>query len=458
MHLAQHHFQAQSRYFEDLTAFTLNSVFFRAYGLVAVELDADALINGTVSVIHARGMMPDATPFHFPDDEPPAPLDIRARFSPTHDAHRVLLALPEWRPEKANCVLDGNGNSLRFRAEPQEMPDETTGRDARDVSIARKNFHLILDGGDVDEGLVTLPIARVRRDGAGHFVYDPAFVPPSLQIGASTRLVQLLARLVEILDAKAEAMTAERAAAGGNLAEYASREVANFWLSHAIHSAVAPLRHHLSTRTAHPEVLHGELARLAGALCTFSMDAHPRDLPLYEHDAPEAAFDALDRFIRRHLDVAIPTGYVNIPLLPAVPRTVSDKDVWLAPAPAGAGDPNFRLGSVPDKRCLGNRTHWFLGVRSSASTGDVIANVPTRVKMCAGRYVARLVKTAFPGLGLEHVPSPPAEIAPRLATTYFRVGRTEPCWGAIVSTSEVGIYIPASIPDAELDLVVVLEE
>jgi type VI secretion system protein ImpJ len=458
MHLAQHHFQAQSRYFEDLTAFTLNSVFYRAYGLVAVELDADALSNGTVSLIHARGIMPDGTPFHFPEDTPPGTMDIRGRFSPTHDAHRILLALPDWRPEKANCVLDGNGDGLRFRAEAREMPDETTGRDAREVSIARKNFRLLLEGVDAEEGLNTLPIARVRRDGAGHFIYDPAFVPPSLQIGASKRLLELLVRLVDVLDAKAAAMTAERAAAGGNLAEYASREVANFWLSHAIHSAAAPLRHHLTTRTGHPELLFSELARLAGSLCTFSLDAHPRDLPLYDHDSPESAFEVLDRFIRRHLDVAIPTGYLRIPLELAVTKNVSEKDVWLEPATPGTTSSTFYLGRIQDRRCLNNRTHWFLGVRSSTSTGDVIARVPGRVKICAGKYVARLVSSAYPGLPIEHVPSPPAEIAPRISTTYFRIGMTEPCWPGIVATAEVGIYVPASIPDADLDLVVVVGE
>ncbi len=455
MHLAQHHFQAQSRYFEDLTAFTLSSVFFRPYGLVALELDADALSNGTVSVVHGRGVMPDGTPFHFPHDPLPEPLDIRALFSPTHDAHRVLLTLPAWRPEKANCALDGERPDLRFRSEDQQVSDETTGRDARSVLLARKNFRLALDDAAAEPDTVALPLARVRRDGAGHFIYDPSFVPPCLQIGASARLVDLLSRLVGILEAKAEAMTAERSAAGTDLAEYASREVASFWLSHAIHSAAAPLRHHLTTRAAHPEQLYNELARLAGALCTFALDAHPRDLPLYDHDEPEGTFDGLDRFIRRHLDVAIPTNTVRIPLAPARPHGVSEKEMVLVPG--GEADSPFHLGTVADRRVFG-RAHWYLGVRSSASSADVIARVPRLVKICSAKYIVRLVKSAYPGLGIEHVPSPPAELAPRINTTYFRVRPVDPCWPAITDTAEVGLYVPAAIPDAEVELVVVLDE
>ena len=73
MHLAQHHFQAQGRYFEELTEYALSSLFFQPYGLVRCELDGDALLNGSAALTHARGIMPDGLPFHFPEDAPPAP-------------------------------------------------------------------------------------------------------------------------------------------------------------------------------------------------------------------------------------------------------------------------------------------------------------------------------------------------------------------------------------------------
>ena len=86
MHLAQHHFQLQSRYFEDSVAFALSQLFFRPHGLVGAELDSEALSNGTVSILHARGVMPDGLVFHIPDaDPPPAPRAIRELFSPTQD-------------------------------------------------------------------------------------------------------------------------------------------------------------------------------------------------------------------------------------------------------------------------------------------------------------------------------------------------------------------------------------
>jgi type VI secretion system protein ImpJ len=437
MHLAQHHFQTQGRYFEDLTAFTLSNLFYRAYGFAGLELDAEALLNGTVAVTHARGVMADGTPFHFPDEPAPPPLDVRERFSPTADAHRVMLAIPAYRPDHANTVGDGraNGGEPRYTEAAEAVQDETTGQSERTVTVARKNFRLVLDT-ELPDDVVALPLARIRRDGAGHFIYDADYIPPTIQIGASAQLMALVGRLIEMLEAKADAMAEERRREG-DVAEYAAREVAGFWLTHAIHSSLGPLRHLYLARTAHPEQLYTELARLAGALCTFSLDADARALASYDHDHPDASFHALDRHIRRSLEVVLPSNCLSVSLR--------------------QGEPGYFKGNVADTRAF-QRAHWYLGVRSSAGQGALIANVPRLVKLCSGEHIAKLVQRAYPGLNLVHVPAPPGEISPRIGTQYFSVDMdpAQPCFRLIADTAEVGVYVPAAIPEVELELAIVL--
>jgi type VI secretion system protein ImpJ len=438
MHLAQHHFQVQSRYFEDSIAFALSHLFTGSYGLAGCELDADALRNGTVSLIHARGVMPDGLAFHFPDSDPvPHPRQIREVFSPTHDSHLVLLSIPPHRRGQSNCApeSDADNQDVRYLSATHRVPDETTGQDEKPVHVGRKNFRLILDR-ELDEAAVSLPLARVCRDGTGHFIYDSEYVPPCLQILASPRMLQLLKRLIEILEAKADAMARKQRTTRKSLVDYASQEVANFWLAHAIHSSVAPLRHHLQTKSSHPEQLYTELARLAGALCTFSLESHPRTLPLYDHDRLSECFDALDQHIRAHLDIIAPTNCVSVPLKPA--REF------------------LHTGVVTDQRCFG-RSRWILGVRSSAADAEIISGVPRLIKICAARHILRLVKEAYAGLALEHLPTPPAAVSPRVGAQYFNIDRTGPCWEATVKTAEVGVYVPESFPDVELELLVVLE-
>lgn len=435
MHLAQHHFQAQSRYFEDAIQFALSSLFFAPYGLAGCELDIEAIRNDTVSLVHARGVLPDGLPFDIPaSDATPEPIDVRELFSPTSESHLVLLTIPPYQPDRPNFVLNGesNGASARYRAESAPVLDDTTGRDERPVSLGRKNFRLALDVEPID-GLVSLPIGRVRRDGSGHFMYDPEYIPPCVQVGASDRLMYVLQRLIEILDAKSDSMGRGRR---GNAEEFARQEVASFWLLHAIDSSLPPLRHIAQVKRIHPEQLFVELSRLAGALCTFSLDAHPRSLPLYDHNRPQESFDALERHIRANLEVVAPTARTVIPL-----RMTKAF---------------LHTGAIADQRAFA-RAKWILGVRSSLTGVELAARVPQLAKVCSAKFTLELVRRAFPGMRLEHLSFPPAAIAPRGDTQYFTIERAGPCWDTLNSTHEIGVYLPDAIPSPEVELVIVAE-
>ena len=443
MHLAQHHFQLQSRYFEDSVAFALAQLFFRPYGLAGCELDAEALRNGTVSVVHARGVLPDGLAFHIPEaDAPPPPRSIRELFSPTQDRQVVCRAIPPLRQGRANPGFNGGGAAAtaddpRFIAETRAIADETTGQDEKQVVVGRKNLRVLLDA-EVQGDMVALPLARVRRDGAGHFVYDAEFIPPLLEIGASPGLMERVRRVIDILESKSETLVGPRRGAQKDLAAFAAREVATFWLTHAIHSSLAPLRHLLEARRAHPEQLYAELIRLAGALCTFSLDSHPRALPLYDHDDLETCFDALERHIRAHLDLVVPSNCIAVPL---------ERSRKL-----------LHTGEVKDRRCLGPST-WVLGVRRPGGTqGDLPASVPRLVKMCATELIARLVKEAHAGLTLEPLPAPPPAVAARPGSAYFTVRQQGPCWDTIVRTAQVGIFVPEALADVEIELLVILDD
>jgi type VI secretion system protein ImpJ len=231
-----------------------------------------------------------------------------------------------------------------------------------------------------------------------------------------------------MIEARSDALARQRGEAPGDLV--------NYWLANAFNSALGPLTHHYRSRRAHPERLYAELLRLAGALCTFSLTAHPRDLPLYDHDHLDQCCIELDRQIQELMNVVVPTGGIRIALEPA-------------------GE-SFYHGKILDRRCLGP-SRWYLGVRSSETPAEIAARVPRLVKVCSAKFIERLVREAFPGLAIEHVGSPPPQISPRLGMEYFVIPPSGPCWTSIVETAEVGVYAPGAIPNAELELVVAIE-
>ncbi len=446
MYLGPHHFQVQSRYFEDAIQFATSSLWYASYGLAGLELDPEALYNGTVSLLHARGMFPDGLAFNMPESDPaPAPRAIADLFPPTREGIRILLAIPSRKPNGSNCFLaePANGHissagpdSFRYVAESRSIHDDNTGHEERGVQLGRKNFRLLADT-ESTENLQTLPLARVVRDGSGHFVYDPDFVPPFLQIGASPRLLQLTQRLIEILYDKATALSRSSSAASGSAhTEFSTRDIANFWLLHAVNSAVAPLRHLLATRQRHPEELFLELSRLAGALCTFSLDSLARDLPLYDHENASECFEKLDAHIRAHLEIVVPTNVLTIPL-------------------TSKGD-YFYDGEVKDTRVF-RRSRWVLAIRADAGEAEMMARVPQLVKVCSPPFVRELVKRALPGLGLTHLSVPPTAIQSRVETLYFGISRNGPCWDHMVQTHSVGVYVPGEFPNPKVEIQVILE-
>jgi len=217
MYLAPHHFQAQTQSFEDLIQFSTSNLWFEPYGLVGFELDAEALRNGNVALVHARGIFPDGLTFHMPDSDPlPAPRYIADLFPPTQESTTVYLALPARKAQGPNCVLDASraADHIRFTAEARSLPDDNTGRDDRALQLARKNISFLLETED-HEGMVRLPLARIMRDASGHLLYDPRFIPPILQISASERLMMISRRLVGILDEKSAALSRAHSGARG---------------------------------------------------------------------------------------------------------------------------------------------------------------------------------------------------------------------------------------------------
>jgi type VI secretion system protein ImpJ len=437
MYLAPHHFQAQTQSFEDLIQFSTSNLWFEPYGLVGFELDAEALRNGGVTLVHARGIFPDGLTFHMPDSDPLPPARyIADLFPPTQEFTTVYLVLPSRRPQGPNCILDMSRppDHIRFTAEARTLPDDNTGRDDRALQLARKNIHFLLESED-REGLVCLPIARVMRDGSGRLLYDPRFVPPILQISASERLMMIARRLIGILDEKSAALS--RAHSGARaMAGFSSQEVAGFWFVHTINTSLAVLRHVCMAERGHPEQLYLEMARLAGGLCSFGLESHPHSLPIYNHLNLGDCFQRLDEHIREHLELVVPSN--------CIPITLKQTGRY------------FYEGTITDQRCL-DRSRWIFAIRSPIGELELISGTQRLVKICSSQLLPEVVKAALPGLALSHLPVPPSAVAPKVESQYFGVSRVGSNWEQIVQTRTVGVYIPGEIPAPEIELLVILD-
>ena len=442
MHLAPQHFQSQRRYHEEQLARTFGLMMPFAFGLASLAIDDEALANGTFSLLEARGILPDGTTFSIPDlDDAPPPVAVAERFSPVRDSHVLFLVLPGWQSDAANVSTSAGDASVRFREHEEVLTDESSGTDPLTIRFAARNFRVLLDDELAEEeGLTTLALARIQRDGRGQYRLDRSFIPPCLHLGASERLLALNRDILGLLEARGSSLVAALAqapstAAGGSVA-YQGNELATRWLLHAVRSAETPLLHLMAAQQYHPEKLYTELSRLAGALCTFSASSHPSDVPPYDHNALSGTFDALEQLIRSHLDAVVSRRSVVIPL--------QQQDDLLHSA------------HIQDPMCFEPGARWFLGVRATLEQAELTDRVERLTKTCASKFVLELVRRAYNGLVTEHIPVPPSALAPRPGLVYFELQMSGPCAISLKETREIGVYVPQAIPGAYLELAVLL--
>src|SRR3982074_3754942 len=149
MYLAPHHFQAQSRYFEDSIAFVSNSLWRDPWGILDLELDRKAIENGTAWVVQAAGIFAEGLSFDMPvSDSAPSSRNIAPLFPST--AADLLLYLAS--PLRKNDGFDSDLSDLteesarsRYARMLRTFRDETNGIDAREVEVAHKNIRIVVE-------------------------------------------------------------------------------------------------------------------------------------------------------------------------------------------------------------------------------------------------------------------------------------------------------------------------
>jgi type VI secretion system protein ImpJ len=436
MYLGPHHFQTQSRYFEDTLWFLSGNSRPNPWGFLHYSLDQEALRNGQAILSFASGILPDGLIFDLPDCDPiPAPALLSSLFSPTDTEITLYLAIPARQDLDLDCDLTG-GTQGRYGAVHVALRDDTLGQDMHDVSFARKNLALISQA-QLAPGTVSFAIARVLRDGKGGFICNPDFIPPCLRIGASERLTMLLHRLMEAIDEKIATVRRDRRSSGRMELGTSALDVANYWFLHCLCSAAPALRQHLSTRLSHPEEVYRDLARLAGALSTFSLESSSEEIPRYVHEDLTSTFRDLDGLIRRYLEIVVPSNSVKLEFKPSDKRYI-------------------HTATVNDERCL-RRARWILGIRSTLGESALLRQVPRLIKVCSARGVPVLIERAMPGLELIHLPVPPSALAAQADVHYFSISLAGICWDDILKHKEVGVYIPGEIADVTFDVTVITE-
>jgi type VI secretion system protein ImpJ len=429
--LTPQHLQTQDMYFESTLRFRLDALATFSYGITSFGLDLSSLAAGEIAVTHASGIMPDGLLFDMPDsDRPPTPRNIAKFFGKDTRSIDVFLSIPQYRYRGLNVSANSEATGTRYGSEIQLIRDENTGSSEKPVQLARKNFSFLFEG-EKSEGNSTLRIARVRpQDGA--FVFDPVFAPPLLNCAANEYVFGIARRLTETLSSRSRELAETRRQKSVTQADFTASDIENFWLLYTVNSFLPLVRHVLETRQGHPEPFFSTLLSLAASLTTFSSSVQPRDLPVYNHEDLSECFSKLEEKLRFLLEAA-PPNFVSLVLK--------------------KGNRSFFSTQLDDDKLLVN-TKFYLAISSEMNKADLIRKGPLLLKACSTNQIEEIVQRALPGLTLTS--ARPGSIPVKLNHQYFALGQTGPIWESLVRSRSFSVYVPAEIPEPQIELIVVL--
>jgi type VI secretion system protein ImpJ len=432
--LSPQHLQAQDRFFEELLGFRLDALAFRGWGFVNLAIDGGLLAGGSLAVSACSGLFSDHLAFDTAQGSPlPGARALEECFPEGRQQCTFFLAVPQYREGGLNIGPARGGLSTRFFSELQLLRDETGQTAAeRPVALARNNLAILAEG-EALEGSVLLPLALVERTEAGLFRLAPTFVPPLVDIHASSYLSGILRALVELLVARTSQLAGARRQRNESLADFSASDIANFWLLYTLNTELPGLRHLLLASRVHPEVLFTAMLRLAGSLTTFSTKVEARDLPRYDHEKLGNCFTQLDLLLRDLLATVIPSNFVALPLKlvrPSIYAAAIDKDEYLRSA------------------------RFYLAVSSTVKQSELVTRFPVLAKVSSSTQIEDLIRQALPGLRMVHAPVPPRAIAVRLDYEYFALEASGPIWDAITRARNLAVYMPGELGEPQMELIV----
>ncbi len=432
--LRPQHFQQQDAYHEARLVQLGRSLHPYAYGLQQLQVDEEALAAGVLRIDALSLVMPDGECVDAPgSDALPAARSLSDW--PANSSEMVFhLGLAPLRGQGSNALpAEQFGGEQRYVHEPRMVRDLYTEAADAELLVLRKSLQLLADA-DPRAHLVHMPLLRLRRGASGSVELDRSFMPPLLQTGASPLLLRRLRQLLDMLQAKVDALYGFHREPSKDIIEFRSGDVASFWLLHTASRAYAELSHLHAHAQLHPERLFQGLLSLAGALLTFSKSYRLADLPSYEHASPGPGFEALHQIIQALLETVISSRYFAIALHEA--------------------RPSHHIGRL-DSEQLGAQTQLVLGVRAALPPQELVQTVPLRFKIGAPDDVEKLVLSAMPGVRLQHQPQVPAAVPVKPNTYYFLLEPRGALYERMLQARSLCLYVPSGMSELQLELLAI---
>ncbi|HEY4031371.1 MAG TPA: type VI secretion system baseplate subunit TssK [Caulobacteraceae bacterium] len=428
--LRPQHFQQQDRFVESLVRARTEILRPYGWGLSQLSLDTSMSSLGKFAVAKAEGAMPDGLPFSIPGDiGPPPPLDIPPD---TRDAI-IYLTLPARQSGGVEFAERGASRSEGFT---RHVVDEeavfdafAAERVAEPIELARPNLRYGLTREQID-GRVLMGLARVREVVNGQVTLDERYIPPVVDIRASSRLAGFLNDIV----GRAEQRVDELAERAVEATDGGAETFASFLLLQALNRWTPVLAHLQALPLVHPERLYETFCSMAGELATLvrSDERRAPKFPPYNHEDLEGTFEQVYEVLQAELSAMFERSSEQMKLEAVGPGSYT---------------------AVITNHALFQTCNFYLAVSARAPAEDLRARFRSHVKIGSVLKMRQIVTSSLAaGIGLTPTPTPPPQIRVLPGYTYFELDRSSADWRDLATAPALGMHIAGDWPDLKLEL------
>ncbi|MGD8568698.1 MAG: type VI secretion system baseplate subunit TssK [Gammaproteobacteria bacterium] len=426
MFLSPQHFQQQERYLERYIDSRCNALAPAPWGLVEYTVDPQLLKIGKISLLNAKGIFPDGTPFNIPEsDDPPPVMEVPEN---TRDTI-VYLGLPVRRPGSRDVLISGGGQGLvRYEALDHECRDSSseTG-DTENILIGKLRLRLLLETDDLSGyacvGLVRIIEAREDKN----IILDNEYIPPCVSFKASKVLTGFVNELSGLLHQRGEAIAGRMV----DSQRAGTAQVADYMMLQLVNRCEPLIQQYTLQQGIHPQQLFNHLVQLWGEFSTFtSSTKRPPLMPNYVHDELQASFGPVIIGLRQCLSMVFEQSAISLPLK--------------------LRKYGIRVAQITD-RTLIDSAQFVLAVKADLPGDAIRARFPAQTTIGPVERIRQLVNVSMSGIQVAPLPVAPRQIPYHSGCVYFELDRNNEFWRELQQSGGFAFHVGGEFPNLELE-------
>ena len=446
--LQPQHFQLSDQYSQSLLQPYCKFLEPYFWGVARLEIARGALCNFSFELDHAELLFPDGTYSLVPENA-----IVRARSFEDDWTNRdqpltVYLGLKKYDNSGDNVTVlpsldEASAITTRFTtiSEPEEVPDLYQSGPSGSVQRLQFVLKIFWESEKEQAGdYLLLPIAEIEMQGA-EIVLRADFVPPALTVQGSVPLLKTIKDIRDLLASRSRQLEEYKAQRGIHTAEFGSRDMVFLLALRSLNRYVPLLFHYTEGADVHPWLVYGIIRQLIGELSTFSNivnvlgedQAGGTSLDGYDHKALEGCFRTAQAIVVRLLDD-----------ITAGPEFVFQM----------AYDGTYFVVDLPPAVFEGSN-RFYLVVETEEDPKLVTEALLGIAKLGTREGLPMLIARALPGVGLEHLPTPPQELPRRANCIYFQIDRHDDQWSQVQKNKNLALYWDAAPEAFDVELMVV---